>query len=311
MRQKPTVLAREIVATSRLFRVEELKLRFSNGVERTYERLVGKGAGYGAVMIVAMLDAEHAVLIEEYCGGTDEYELSLPKGLIEPGEDVLAAAERELKEEAGYGARQLEHLTELSLSPGYMSQKIQVVLATDLYEERLEGDEPEPMRVDKVNLRELSALAQNPQFSEGRALAALYLTRDLLSQRGCSAMSETSMNFPHPLMAPVVALALQAGEAILPFWRAGVEVTAKSDDSPVTAADLAAHHLIVAGLTALDPSIPVLSEEDADIPQSVRAGWQRWWLVDPLDGTKEFISGSEEFTVNIALIEMAGWYLAW
>ena len=111
------------------------------------------------------------------------------------------------------------------------------------------------------------------------------------------------MNFPHPLMAPVVTLALQAGEAILPFWRAGVEVTAKSDDSPVTAADLAAHHLIVAGLTALDPSIPVLSEEDADIPQSVRAGWQRWWLVDPLDGTKEFISGSEEFTVNIALIE--------
>ncbi|WP_028620997.1 3'(2'),5'-bisphosphate nucleotidase CysQ [Pseudomonas sp. Ant30-3] len=111
------------------------------------------------------------------------------------------------------------------------------------------------------------------------------------------------MNFPHPLMAPVIELALKAGEAILPFWRTDTEVTAKSDDSPVTAADLAAHHLILAGLTALDPSIPVLSEEDADIPLSVRAGWQRWWLVDPLDGTKEFISGSEEFTVNIALIE--------
>lgn len=111
------------------------------------------------------------------------------------------------------------------------------------------------------------------------------------------------MKFPHPLITPVVKLALQAGEAILPFWRAGVQVTAKADDSPVTAADLAAHHVIVAGLTALDPSIPVLSEEDANIAQSVRAGWQRWWLVDPLDGTKEFISGSEEFTVNIALIE--------
>ncbi len=111
------------------------------------------------------------------------------------------------------------------------------------------------------------------------------------------------MNFPHPLMAPVIELALQAGAAILPFWRAEVAVTAKSDDSPVTAADLAAHHVIVAGLTALDSSIPILSEEDADIPQSVRAGWTRWWLVDPLDGTKEFISGSEEFTVNIALIE--------
>ncbi|NWC11526.1 ADP compounds hydrolase NudE [Pseudomonas agarici] len=184
MRQKPTVLAREIVASSRLFRVEQVQLRFSNGVERTYERLVGKGAGYGAVMIVAMIDAEHALLVEEYCGGTDEYELSLPKGLIEPGEDVLAAAERELKEEAGYGARQLEHLTELSLSPGYMSQKIQVVLASDLYEERLEGDEPEPMRIDRVNLRELSGLVLNPQFSEGRALAALYLARDLLTQRG-------------------------------------------------------------------------------------------------------------------------------
>lgn len=104
-------------------------------------------------------------------------------------------------------------------------------------------------------------------------------------------------------MAPVVALALQAGDAILPFWRTGTAVTAKADDSPVTAADLAAHHLILDGLTALDPNIPVLSEEDANIPQSVRAGWQRWWLVDPLDGTKEFISGSEEFTVNIALIE--------
>jgi ADP-ribose diphosphatase len=182
MRQKPTVLAREIVASSRLFRVEEVQLRFTNGVERTYERLVGRGTGHGAVMIVAMADAEHALLIEEYCGGTDAYELSLPKGLIEPGEDVLAAANRELKEEAGFGARQLEHLTELS--PGYMSQKIQVVLATDLYEERLEGDEPEPMRVERINLAELASLAQHPQFSEGRALAALYLARDLLIQRG-------------------------------------------------------------------------------------------------------------------------------
>jgi len=184
MRQKPTVLSREIVASSRLFRVEQVELRFSNGVERTYERLVGRGNGYGAVMIVAMVDADHAVLVEEYCGGTDEYEVSLPKGLIEPGEDVLAAANRELQEEAGYGARQLEHLTELSLSPGYMSQKIQVVLATDLYEAHLEGDEPEPMRVDQINLRELASLAQHPQFSEGRALAALYLARDLLIARG-------------------------------------------------------------------------------------------------------------------------------
>lgn len=184
MPQKPTVLAREIVASSRLFRVEELQLRFSNGVERTYERLVGKGNGYGAVMIVALADDQHALLVEEYCAGTDDYQMSLPKGLIEPGEDVLLAANRELKEEAGFGARRLELLAELSLSPGYMSQKIQVVLARDLYPESLPGDEPEPLRVDRVNLYELSALVEHPQFSEGRALAALYLVRDLLQQRG-------------------------------------------------------------------------------------------------------------------------------
>ncbi|MBF8721240.1 3'(2'),5'-bisphosphate nucleotidase CysQ [Pseudomonas guariconensis] len=105
------------------------------------------------------------------------------------------------------------------------------------------------------------------------------------------------------LMLEVVKLARLAGEAILPFWRADVAVTNKADDSPVTAADLAAHQVIAEGLQALAPHIPVLSEEDCDIALAERQAWTRWWLVDPLDGTKEFIAGSEEFTVNIALIE--------
>lgn len=116
-------------------------------------------------------------------------------------------------------------------------------------------------------------------------------------------MTRTFADLPHPLLAPVIDLCRRAGDVILPFWRAGVEVTTKSDDSPVTAADLAAHELLVAGLKALDAQIRILSEEDADIALSERSQWQRWWLVDPLDGTKEFISGSEEFTVNVALIE--------
>ncbi|MGN2433976.1 3'(2'),5'-bisphosphate nucleotidase CysQ [Pseudomonas syringae] len=116
-------------------------------------------------------------------------------------------------------------------------------------------------------------------------------------------MTDALQNLPHPLFAPVIELARLAGEVILPFWRANVTVTTKTDDSPVTAADLAAHQVLVEGLQALDPGIHVLSEEDADIPLSERASWERWWLVDPLDGTKEFISGSEEFTVNVALIE--------
>ncbi|MFZ6049024.1 3'(2'),5'-bisphosphate nucleotidase CysQ [Pseudomonas sp. CR3202] len=107
----------------------------------------------------------------------------------------------------------------------------------------------------------------------------------------------------HPLLPAVIDLVHQAGDVILPFWRGELTVNEKADASPVTAADLAAHQVLASGLAALDASIPVLSEEAADIPLAERAGWQRWWLVDPLDGTKEFIAGSEEFTVNVALVE--------
>tara|TARA_Y100001949_G_scaffold165183_1_gene160690 strand:- start:13229 stop:14044 length:816 start_codon:yes stop_codon:yes gene_type:complete len=107
----------------------------------------------------------------------------------------------------------------------------------------------------------------------------------------------------HPYLAPVIELVRAAGEAILPHWRNDVQVHEKADASPVTAADMAAHHLLADGLRALDAAIPVLSEEDCALDLAERAGWSRWWLVDPLDGTKEFIAGSEEFTVNVALIE--------
>lgn len=107
----------------------------------------------------------------------------------------------------------------------------------------------------------------------------------------------------HPYIPRVIELVRAAGTATLPYWRSDVAVTAKVDASPVTAADLAAHHILLDGLQALAPEVPVLSEEAADIPLAERAAWTRWWLVDPLDGTKEFIAGSEEFTVNVALIE--------
>ncbi|MFI8606792.1 3'(2'),5'-bisphosphate nucleotidase CysQ [Pseudomonas sp. NPDC077649] len=107
----------------------------------------------------------------------------------------------------------------------------------------------------------------------------------------------------HPYIPQVIELVRAAGAATLPYWRSDVAVTEKADASPVTAADLAAHHILLDGLRALAPAVPVLSEEAADIPLAERAGWTRWWLVDPLDGTKEFIAGSEEFTVNVALIE--------
>lgn len=183
MRKKPAILNQRIVTSSRLFKVEELQLRFSNGEERTYERLAG-GMGAGAVMVVAMIDQEHFIMIEEYCAGVESYQLTIPKGLIEKDEDALQAANRELKEEAGFGANKLEYITSLTLSPSYMVQKIQVVLAQDLYEEKLLGDEPEPIKVSKANLHNLLELSQKPNFSEGRAIAALYIVRDLLISRG-------------------------------------------------------------------------------------------------------------------------------
>ncbi|HHJ4328452.1 TPA: 3'(2'),5'-bisphosphate nucleotidase CysQ [Klebsiella pneumoniae] len=107
----------------------------------------------------------------------------------------------------------------------------------------------------------------------------------------------------HPAWPELIELVRSAGAATLPFWRSELAVQNKADDSPVTAADLAAHRLIADGLRRLTPELPVLSEEDSAIALAERAGWQRWWLVDPLDGTKEFIAGSDEFTVNIALVE--------
>jgi 3'(2'), 5'-bisphosphate nucleotidase len=101
----------------------------------------------------------------------------------------------------------------------------------------------------------------------------------------------------------VVRLAQRAGDAILSVYGEQFEVTHKSDRSPLTLADLRSHEIIVQGLRALTPDVPVLSEEASDIPFEQRRQWSRYWLVDPLDGTKEFVSRNGEFTVNIALIE--------
>lgn len=105
------------------------------------------------------------------------------------------------------------------------------------------------------------------------------------------------------MVKDVIRLAKEAGERILEFYDEEVEVTTKKDDSPLTKADLAAHHHIVAGLKELTPDIPIISEESGVPDFSERKAWNKFWMVDPLDGTKEFIKKNGEFTVNIALIE--------
>lgn len=106
-----------------------------------------------------------------------------------------------------------------------------------------------------------------------------------------------------PMLDSLVNLAQAAGRAILEVYNGEFDVTLKGDASPLTVADLRSHHIIAAGLAELSPDIPVISEE-ADIPPlSRRVDWPCLWLVDPLDGTKEFVNRNGEFTINIALIE--------
>ena len=110
------------------------------------------------------------------------------------------------------------------------------------------------------------------------------------------------MNY-RDVVEPVVALAERAGREILKVYATDFSVESKDDESPLTRADLASNSVIVSGLQSLSPRLPIISEE-AGLPDfAERSGWTRYWLIDPLDGTKEFVKRNGEFTVNIALIE--------
>ena len=179
MRNKPTILNRQTLARTQLFHIEQLELRFANGVETRYERLLG--SPQGAVLIVPLLDNETVLLIREYAAGTDRYELALPKGRIEANEALLSAANREIMEEVGYAANSLHHLTSLSLAPGYVGHYTHVVVARDLYPSKSEGDEPEPIEVVPWRLDELPQLLLRSDCSEARTIAALFMTREYLA----------------------------------------------------------------------------------------------------------------------------------
>jgi 3'(2'), 5'-bisphosphate nucleotidase len=105
------------------------------------------------------------------------------------------------------------------------------------------------------------------------------------------------------LLPAMIDAARAAGAAIMEVYREDVAVQLKRDDSPLTAADLASHRALVAALSRLTPSLPLISEEGGLPDFDGRSGWSAYWLIDPLDGTKEFLAGNGEFTVNVALIE--------
>ncbi|MFZ5653666.1 MAG: ADP compounds hydrolase NudE [Pseudomonadota bacterium] len=177
----PRILKRTVVARSRLFRIEQLDLRFSNGVERAYERL--GSSGYGAVVIVPVTQAGEVLLVREYGAGSNRYHWGLPKGAVDPGEDVRVAANRELKEEAGHGARRLTLLKRIYVNPFYMERELDVVLAEDLYPESLPGDEPEPLATMYWPLAGLDELFARDDVNDAISMTALGLAKQHLATR--------------------------------------------------------------------------------------------------------------------------------
>lgn len=171
---KPKITEKSVIAKSRLFQIEQVKLTFSNGVRRTYERM--KGSSRGAVMIVPVHQG-NLLLIREYAVGTEKYELGFPKGLIDTDEKPVFAANRELQEEIGFSANKITQMKTLSLAPGYFSSKMQVYLAEELTESWLEGDEPEPLELVPWPLHRWQELIAREDFSESRSICALFLAQ--------------------------------------------------------------------------------------------------------------------------------------
>jgi ADP-ribose diphosphatase len=178
-RKIPIIHSKSVIAETTQFRIEALELEFSSGEFRHYERLA-HNASSGAVLVVPMLDRDTVLLVREYAAGLHRYELGLPKGKIDAGEDRLSAANRELKEEVGYGAESLLHLHTVSLAPAYLQHTIDIILAEDLYPEKLQGDEPEELDVVPWNINDINSLLATGECSEARSIAALYLAAAFL-----------------------------------------------------------------------------------------------------------------------------------
>ena len=166
----PQVLQKTVVACSRFFKIESLQLKFSNGEEREFERMQGSSS---AVLVVPFYDPNTLLLIREYAAGTHTYELGFPKGLIDPGETPVEAANRELKEEVGFGATQFTELKKVVMAPSYFNGEMTLFMAQDLYPESLIGDEPEPLEVIKWPLNKADELLARDDFQEARSISAL------------------------------------------------------------------------------------------------------------------------------------------
>jgi ADP-ribose diphosphatase len=175
----PIVSNIKTLANTGIFHIESLDIEFGNGEKRTYQRLNPKGNG--AVLVIPVFDGGKFAMIYEYSGGTNKYELALPKGKIDDGETILEAANRELQEEIGFKAGNLKHIKTMTIAPSYQANKIHIVLATELTSSKLSGDEPEELKVVYKNFADLEKLVYDEDLSEARSIAALYMAKNLIT----------------------------------------------------------------------------------------------------------------------------------
>ncbi len=181
MSNSPLILNTKTIAKTRLFCVEEMCIRFSNGEERIYEKLHMNA--YSTIMVVPFLNSNTILLIREYAAGSNRYELGFPTGQVEQNESLLEAANRELMEETGYASHQLEKIRAISLVPGHMNYKTHVIMAEKLYPSNLIGDEPEKIKIEPWAFSQIDQLLLRADFSDSRSIAALFLINSFLKKR--------------------------------------------------------------------------------------------------------------------------------
>ena len=179
MKTLPEIKSVSVIAKTAIFEVQSVDLRFSNGEERTYERLTPQRRS--SVMVLPIHE-DNLIFVREYAVGSERYELTFPKGIIDAGEEPIESANRELQEEIGFGARKIEPLRNLYSGPSHMFSLMHVFVAEDLYPSKLEGDEPEPLELVHYPLAKIDELLASPDFAEARNLSALFLLKAYLNK---------------------------------------------------------------------------------------------------------------------------------
>ena len=178
-KQLPHILSLSTVAKSRLFEIQAVDLKFSNGIDRTYERF--RPFNRDSVMVIA-IDGEDLLLVREYAVGTEQYELGFVKGGMDTGENARTKRKSRITGRNWFGAKKWTFLRTMKINPQIMGHKMNVLLGEDLYPNQLEGDEPEPLEIVRYPLSQLDALLISDEFNEARNLTALYTLRDYLKK---------------------------------------------------------------------------------------------------------------------------------